>query len=202
MQATSPPTDLTKNGPRGNLASDANMTDQPTNTVATDDEIMAAIAAAEQATIPSFEDDSQSSVVAVAVPADPDSIPTAGSPRQSSVGGRAAVSSPAGEHLHDITADANNAPKGPPAGANLLSRASYYAYHAIDTTLAIINRPFNSLSPQRRQLAGHLAIATLVLSLLALYLFPMLIPRRDAVSLLTNKCAALRAPAAAQPAPE
>ena len=51
-------------------------------------------------------------------------------------------------------------------------------YRAVDTVLWAINRPFEWLSPGARRLTGAVAIVTLVTSLLAPYLLPLLSPPR------------------------
>jgi hypothetical protein len=66
-------------------------------------------------------------------------------------------------------------------------------YRLLDALLWAINRPFERMSPQTRQWTGLVAIVTIFTSLLALYLLPMLYPRRDALSQLTRQSAQVQA---------
>ncbi len=65
-------------------------------------------------------------------------------------------------------------------------------YNFVDTLLWALNRPFEKLSAETRQLLGVLALVTVVISLAAAYWLPRLWPPRDAVSQLTRQSAALQ----------
>jgi hypothetical protein len=75
-------------------------------------------------------------------------------------------------------------------------------YRLVDTLLWAINRPFEWMSPQTRQWTGLVAIVTIFTSLLALWLFPLLCPRRDALSQLTRQSAQVQAEGRAPAAPQ
>lgn len=75
-------------------------------------------------------------------------------------------------------------PRPPNAAA---SRPSNPAYRLIDIALDLINRPFAHLSPDTRRIIGIVGIVTLVTSLLSAVLFPLVIPRKDALTFLQQK---------------
>lgn len=72
-------------------------------------------------------------------------------------------------------------------------------YSVIDGVLWALNRPFEKLSAETRQLLGLLALVTVIVSLTAAYLLPRLCPPRDAVSQLTRQSAALQQMVEASP---
>jgi hypothetical protein len=66
-------------------------------------------------------------------------------------------------------------------------------YRAIDAVLAIVNLPFVWMPRTARILVGHAAIATTVLAILSANVLPVMFPRRDAITFLAEKRAALDA---------
>jgi hypothetical protein len=70
-------------------------------------------------------------------------------------------------------------------------------YRAIDRALDALNRPFAGLSNSQRALVGWVALTTLIVSILAIILMPIVLPHRDAITFLEEKRAQLDMPAGA-----
>jgi|GEM_PF-6451055 len=188
------------------------MTSGPTPPIVSDAEIQAALAEAQaKATeIPSLDDGQGQHVVPV--PIEPPAPP-----RPAAVPRPAATVAPAAPRASATPA----APAGPPATApqpgwlsTLLAgllgwlrigkrKAAADAgarrslcellLRALDRFLTVVNRPFERLSPETRNLAGMLALVTIVVALGSLYLLPRLSPPRDALSQLARQRAAVEA---------
>ena len=67
-------------------------------------------------------------------------------------------------------------------------------YRALDQALDRVNRPFERLGTGVRALVGWVALATLIVSILAIVLMPLVLPHRDAIVFLQEKRAQLDAP--------
>ena len=93
-------------------------------------------------------------------------------------------------------AEAGLAAAASPPAVSLMKRI----WRALDAALDAINRPFGWLNDEARQLVGLVALVTLVVSIAAMILMPLLVPRRDALTLLREQVAQLRKPAASAPA--
>ena len=70
---------------------------------------------------------------------------------------------------------------------------------AIDQGLEAVNRPFGRLGDGGRALVGWAALATLIVSILAMILMPMILPHRDALTFLQEKRVQLEPPPADEP---
>lgn len=68
-------------------------------------------------------------------------------------------------------------------------------YRTVDEGLDTLNRPFDQMGERTRMLVGRVALTTLIVSILAMILMPLILPHRDAVLFLQEKRAALDAPA-------
>lgn len=68
-----------------------------------------------------------------------------------------------------------------------------HVYRALDRVLWLVNLPFDWMPNGTRAVVGQVALATTVLSLLAAHILPALFPRRDALTFLAEKRAALDA---------
>lgn len=87
------------------------------------------------------------------------------------------------------TPEASKPPPVPqPRWLKLLSRA---IYDGIDAVLRVANRPFFWLPRNVRDALGMIAIPTVIASLAFYFAAPMLFPRRDAITFLADKRAAL-----------
>ena len=64
----------------------------------------------------------------------------------------------------------------------------------LDQVLEAINRPFENVGEQGRKVLGLIALMTTIISLLAIYLMPKILPNRDAVVFLQERIAELHAP--------
>lgn len=64
-------------------------------------------------------------------------------------------------------------------------------YRLLDKALDLIDRPFARLSPKTRHIIGLVGLVTLVISLVAGYVLPVLMPRDNAFTFLENKRAGL-----------
>ncbi len=97
-------------------------------------------------------------------------------------------------------AGATAAPVGGSGGKLSVGR---FLYWLIDTLLDWINWPFMRLSEGVRGMIGTIAVATIVVSALAMLILPMLHPNRDPIAFLKAKeaAAAAAAPADAHGAP-
>ncbi|MFH1747345.1 MAG: hypothetical protein ABIG44_09915 [Planctomycetota bacterium] len=60
-------------------------------------------------------------------------------------------------------------------------------YSLVDGLLDVINRPFARLSPETRRIIGLVGTITLLLSVLAPLLLPLIMPRNDAFTFLEQK---------------
>ena len=69
----------------------------------------------------------------------------------------------------------------------------------LDTVLDLVNRPFDFLTPAARQKLGLVGLATIVTSILAACLLPLLMPKHDPVSSLRAKRAELQVAPPAHP---
>jgi hypothetical protein len=67
-------------------------------------------------------------------------------------------------------------------------------YRALDQALDRVNRPFERLGTEVRALVGWVALVTLVVSILAIVLMPLVLPHRDAIVFLQEKRAQLDVP--------
>jgi hypothetical protein len=67
-------------------------------------------------------------------------------------------------------------------------------YRALDQALDRVNRPFERVGTGVRALVGWVALATLIVSILAIVLMPLVLPHRDAIVFLQEKRAQLDAP--------
>jgi hypothetical protein len=74
------------------------------------------------------------------------------------------------------------------------------AYRVVDAGLELVNAPLARLKPGARNLIGWLALATIGVSLLSAFLLPLLMPRRDAITFLEERLAAMEARKHAPPA--
>lgn len=80
------------------------------------------------------------------------------------------------------------------AGAQPVASRSKRVYRALDRALDRINRPFERLGDGQRALVGWVALVTLIVSVLAMALMPLVLPHRDAIVFLQEKRAQLDAP--------
>ncbi len=90
------------------------------------------------------------------------------------------------------------APEQDAAGArpSALSRLLWL----LDTVLELVNRPFAFLTPEARRTIGAVSLVTLLVSVLAGYLLPILVPRQDPVTTLYRmRAEVLAAPADSDP---
>lgn len=160
-------------------------------------EIQAALAEAEaQATsIPSLDDGQSPAVVPIPVettaplrplpreapaPSSPPPPPTATATKEPATKGGTAENT------------ASESATEPARWQRLYARIADVLYAAVDRVLWALNRPFEKLSGDTRQLFVLLAVVTMVVALTAACLLPRLWPPRDAVSQLTRQSAALQ----------
>jgi hypothetical protein len=173
--------------------------------IASDAEIQSALAEAERevARIPSLDDGREPQIVPVPVQPPPMAAPAPHTPPSverlvvetampidtPTPAARVATGDPPGR------AAVAPLPSGTPTGGLL--------YRTLDGILWAINRPFDGLAPEARQLVGWLAIVTLAMSTSAPFVLKWLVPSRDPVAQLSRQTAAVRAapPAAAEPKP-
>ena len=162
--------------------------------IVSDAEIQTALAEAEReiARIPSLDDGREPQIVPVPVQPPPIAAP---SPRTRSGAERLVVETamPIDAPTPAPRAEAATLPPPVPTGGLL--------YRTLDGFLWAINRPFDWLAPEARQLVGWLAIVTLAVSASAPFVLKWLVPPGDPVSQLSRQTAALRAapPAPAEP---
>jgi len=71
-------------------------------------------------------------------------------------------------------------------------------YRAADRALDAVNQPFEWMGEEARRLVGYVALATLVVSILAIALMPLVMPHRDAVVFVQERLVSLEAAQAAQ----
>jgi hypothetical protein len=64
-------------------------------------------------------------------------------------------------------------------------------FRLADQGLDTINRPFERVGDRARNLVGYAALTTVIVSLLAMILMPLIMPHRDAIMFLQEKRAAL-----------
>lgn len=76
---------------------------------------------------------------------------------------------------------------GTSAAAPKLRQLAELVYVAIDKTLWALNRPFERLTPDQRQLIGSIAAVTIVMSIAAVYALPLLAPPKDPISVLSRQ---------------
>ena len=160
------------------------MADPAPTSIASDAEINAALseAQAHADNIASLDDGSGDSVVPIPVKADtpaplqpaPDANPDA--PSAAVDNSAVAVGNSAEQPVADTPDQhADDAPEQHAAPA----RSPWLGpiiYHALDTALWAVNRPFEWLKPEARRLVGWLALATIIVSVLTLALLPMFAP--------------------------
>jgi hypothetical protein len=143
------------------------MAEQPSTSLVSDAEIEAALADARTEEIPSLDDTAAARIVPVAVQ------------------GPALRPMPPLEPAREPAADAQKPPAkvAPTAVAPRISaRVGGLFYRAVDTLLWAINRPFGWLPLGARRLAGAIAIVTLLMSLLAPCVLPLLSSPQKAVA--------------------
>ncbi len=137
-------------------------------------------------------------VVPVPVPVQPDAPlrpkldPTAGR----DVPAEAAVAAP----VEDMAAQGRGHATEPAPAAPRESRTLRIVCRGIDAALWAVNRPFEWMGPRTRRVTGLVGIATLVTSLLAMYLLPSLLPRRSVVAELHERAAAMAGATGSLPA--
>lgn len=76
---------------------------------------------------------------------------------------------------------------GTSAAAPKLRQLAELMYVGIDKTLWALNRPFERLTPDQRQLIGSIAAVTIVISIAAVYALPLLAPPKDPISVLSRQ---------------
>jgi hypothetical protein len=179
------------------------MSDQNPTSLATEDEITAALAEAERqaAGIPSLDDGSDENVVHVPVETGPPRRPQPPPKPDDSPASRVvAVPRPAADPPETAAAvaaepvaddsldeESDDEPINRPPILSRLTRFVWLVYDGMDLALWAINRPFEWMKPETRQLTGMLGIVTIATSLLALYLLPILAPPRDAITILKEQ---------------
>jgi hypothetical protein len=73
-------------------------------------------------------------------------------------------------------------------------------YRALDRVIDALNRPFGALGETGRSVIGSVALVTLLISIMAALLIPLILPHRDGITFLEEKTAQLRSqPAAKKP---
>jgi hypothetical protein len=171
--------------------------------IASDAEIEAALAQAQAAaeSIPSLDDGSGEQVVPIPVQALPQIPPrkpaeanpppaaTATSPAAPVEGGVSPPTPVATVPSPRVVAEASTPAGARPARAEPAPVApgkSPIVHRVLDTGLWAINRPFEWLSPEARGITGILAMVTIVISLLALFLLPRLFPPVDLLAHLRH----------------
>lgn len=168
------------------------MSDVDERSIATTDEIEAALAEAEaqKSAIPSLDDGNSDSLSEDVVPIPVEADLPAGTaiPRQ-------APNESEDNPRVVVTVHGEEAGESCPPSKTPVARASSLVdtcLHYLDRGLDLMHRPFRRLSPDTRQAVGALAIVTIVMSVLASTLLPILFPPRDAVTLLKNETQAVR----------
>ena len=165
------------------------MADQEANAVVTDAEIEAALAEAEsEAEIPNL-DDEPATVVTVPVQPDVQSVPVVRARQASDARVVATTSTPAGT-------------PGGAADEEPISKASsgpawaHWVISAVDAVLSAMNRPFGWMGPEARRLTALVATVTIIMSLLAMYLLPALLPNHHPITDLREQSLKTQAPPA------
>lgn len=198
------------------------MTGGASTPIVSEAEIQAALAEAQaQATsIPSLDDGQSAAVVPVPVEtaaplrplpreAPPDVAPAPVAAPEPAAAQPVATPTPAPGSTPPASAEApaaglpEESTAEPAAGARwwrIGGRIVDLLYSLIDGVLWALNRPFERLSAETRQLLGVLALVTVIISLAAAYWLPRLWPPRDAVSQLSRQSAAVQQTLAAPPA--
>lgn len=120
-----------------------------------------------------------------------------------SVAPTAASASVAVKPATSATPASEGATAAPAGGSGGKLSVGRFLYWLIDTLLDWINWPFMRLSEGVRGMIGTIAVATIVVSVLAMFTLPMLHPNRDPIAFLKAKeaAAAAAAPADAHGAP-
>ncbi len=96
----------------------------------------------------------------------------------------------------ESSAQAEPAPTPEQDGAGDRPSALSRLLWLLDTVLELVNRPFAFLTPEARRTIGAVSLATLLVSVLAGYLLPILVPRQDPVATLYRmRAEVLAAPA-------
>ncbi|GEM_PF-1752929 len=169
--------------------------EQESPPLATADEIEAALAEAEAraAAIPSLDQDTQAPVVRIPVEAQrlaPLPRPSASNPATPD------TAQPSGPMAPESTAPPapSESAKAPAVSVGSARRLASLPYRVADRVLWALNLPFGWVPLSARRLIGPLAIATIVTSLAALFLLPLIYPPRPLVPKPTP-------PAAASPEP-
>lgn len=166
------------------------MANELNSPLASEAEIQAALAEAEaEGEIPSLDDGQP--IVAVPVPVQVDVGPP---PAKRSSDGK-------GRHVVATVAVVDGQEGAAAAGKGLVWRWSLLwrvPYRALDIGLDVVNYPFRRLGPGARIAVAALAITTLIMSALAVFVLPVVAPHRTAISDLRQKCQkALEPPPAA-----
>lgn len=173
------------------------MSDQEPAALVSEDEIERALAEAEgEGGIPNLDDGQAPRVVAVPVTADPvQPVATAQTPETFEKQYVAVVGSPDSAAAAELLDDA--------AGTAAPGRVGFLGvvYAAIDRTLWAVNLPFTRLSAEARQWVGALALVTLVMALVALYVLPIAVPNRTLAGDLRRSAARTTASPAVEIAP-
>jgi hypothetical protein len=163
------------------------MSEQATNTIVSDAEIEAALVDAQAGDVPNLDDNSSRTVIPVPIASHLRPMPRSAEPEEPHGAPTPAVEATAAE-------PAATQPAEPAATrAGLGARV----YRAADCALWAVNRPFAWLGPDGRTLAGWLAITTIVVSVLAMSLLPIFIPRRTFSAELHRQAQHARATASA-----
>jgi hypothetical protein len=158
--------------------------DANTGTLASDAEIQAAVAEAEAlgASIPNLE-----AAPPHVVPVPVDALGATAALVRAPTAPQVVVPPAAMERPADAPATPLAAP--PRQRATVLETL----YAIVDTVLDLVNRPFFWMSNGLRQFVGIMAIVTIMLSLTAVFVLPILSPPDDAISRLVRQSADVRA---------
>ena len=154
-------------------------TEPAQTTTETDDAIQAAIAEAESLSSDSNDADTQ----VVPVPVSDDRGFTRRSPADNTDIGALVVA----------VSDVDDAVAADEAQPQQTQRSlGRLLYSVADSALWALNYPFSRLRPATRQLIGIAAIVTIVTSLLAHMLIPIMFPPRDAITILQDRAESVR----------
>ena len=168
------------------------MSEQATNTIVSDAEIEAALVDAQAGDVPNLDDDSSRTVIPVPITSHLRPMPRSAEPE-----GLHGAPAPAAEATAAEPAVAGQAAPQPRESAAPRAGLGARVYRAADRALTAVNRPFAWLGPDGRTLAGWLAITTIVVSVLAMFLLPIFIPRRNFSAELHRQAQHARAAASA-----
>jgi hypothetical protein len=152
------------------------VSEQATNTIVSDAESAAALVDAQAGEVPNLDDNSGRTVVPVPVTSHLRPMP-----RSTESEGWHGAPAPAAEAMSAEPAAVGQAAPQPREPAAPRAGLGARVCRAADRVLWAVNRPFAWLGPSGRALVGWLAITTIVVSVLAMFLLPVFIPRRDFV---------------------